>query len=304
MMRSQSSSTRLILTATSAAIAVALAGLALLASPAQAHLGAAMTFHHAKAKPAKRVHPARALPMLIGMGNVASIGCANLPLAGTSYVRVIAGYQDSPTRMLSCAQAARSAGLRVLLVVQWGNRWSLAQIEQRFRDALRAYCNIRPFAVGIGNEQEGPWNDGPPESGARYAALWRVLEPMVAHAFPHAIRVAGETSPWGDTFMESAAAAGLPGAQAYAFHAYPTSGSGGLAAIHRFVSNAQAHHVQAWADEGMCGPSVWMTFGCSTAAELTRDGFALAGEWYDATPVASQPVSSPSIYGWTPPTGA
>jgi hypothetical protein len=283
----------------SIALAVACATLAAPAA-AQAHhhhhrtTGAKLTFSHPKHKAQKTTLNAPSpQEFTVGMGNVQTLGCDNLPLDGTSFVRVIAGFHDPVDRLLPCAEAAHAAGLRVMLVVQWGNGWTVAQIRQRFAEALSAYQPIQPFAVGVGNEQEGPWDDGPQESGAQYAAIWRTVEPMVAAAFPHAIRVAGEISPWGNHFMLDALQAGLPGAQALAVHAYPAASNPEGYTTAQFAQYAHEYGLPAWADEGLCGPHGWVGYGCTTADEFKHDGYSLAAEWYDATQ-ASAPAA-PSI---------
>lgn len=219
------------------------------------------------------------MSLVSGVGDVRQ-NCGHPPIAG--FLRVIVGWNADVSKAHVCALQARNAGIPVLLVVQWDNHLSQKRIVQRFRTALALYREVQPFAVAVGNEQEGPWNGGPACNAVCYARVWDAVEPMIARGFPHAIRVAGEVTPWSDAFMKDTAAIGLPGAQAYDFHAYPAdvpSAARGFAAI------ARAHHVQAWADEGLCGPNAWMGYGCSSSATLRRLGFSLAGEWYVAPTV-------------------
>lgn len=244
-------------------------------------------------QPRHRHRVTKAALLAIGVGNVPDSACGTLPLG--SFERIIVGWEDSPARAYACATAAREAGRPVLLVIQWDNRLDPDQIRSRFAATLAMFAGMRLFAVAVGNEQEGPWNGGVGEQAGAYAAIWRLTEPMIAQAFPRAIRVAGEVSPWGVSFMRVAAKVGLPGAQAFAFHAYPTSyGSAGDARKRNvdFAAMARQHHVQAWADEGLCGPDSWTGLGCVTQSELTSEGYALAAEWYAPTAAQAPPSIS------------
>jgi hypothetical protein len=222
--------------------------------------------------------------MMIGMGNVGSLGCTNLPLA-SSFVRVVEGWPESDTdRHFPCAVAAHKAGLRVELVIQWSNALNIPQIKQRVKRALAAYRTIKPFAIALGNEQEFSMTGGVSITPQRYAAEFRATVPMVVRKFPRAIRIAGEVSPWGNGFMKKAANAGLPHAQVYAEHVYPSKLDPAVV-LNPFTRVARIHHVQAWADEGLCGPGNWMNYGCVSASVLRRHGFTLAAEWYDANSI-------------------
>jgi hypothetical protein len=228
-------------------------------------------------------------PTAVGMGNVGSLGCQNLPLQGDSLVRIVEGYTDDPARWLQCAQDAHQAGYRVALAVQYNNLWSIAQDRAWFSQIIGLYAPYA-WAVSIGNEQE--LGNAVAETAQRYSQTWRALEPILAHVAPQAIRVAGEISPWGLNFLEAAARDGLPGAQAYSAHPYPVAGALDPAVFAQF---AAANHVQAWATEGMCGPGALASLGCRSSSELHRDGYAAAFEWYvtDSSDAATQAPSDP-----------
>jgi hypothetical protein len=237
------------------------------------------------------------VPMQTGMGDVSSLGCQNLPLDGASSVRIIVAYYDEPSRWMSCAQNTTAAGYRLLLTIQYANSWTIQQTAAHFEEVLTAFAPLHPYAVSIGNEQEGPWAGGTGQSPAAYSQTWKVLEPIIASVTPNAIRVAGEISPWGFNFLRAAAADGLPGAQVYAAHVYPTAYDLEPSAFTRFAAQ---HGVQAWATEGLCGPGAWTAYGCRTATELHADGFALASEWYETTgqqPASPPPAAAPSPDG-------
>lgn len=230
----------------------------------------------AAATPTAVITSAQTGPMTVGMGDVYSIGCENLPIQGANVVRIVVSYYDSPDRWLSCAQNASHAGYRIALVIQYNNRWSDAETESRFQQVLSVYA---PYAwsVSVGNEQEGPWVGGIAQTGARYAQTWQAVEPIIAAMTPNAIRVAGEITPWGFNFLQAAVAAGLPGAQALAAHVYPANFSLDPAT---FAAFAHENHMQAWATEGLCGPNAWTGYGCRTAGSLQDVGIDLAAEWY------------------------
>jgi hypothetical protein len=248
------------------------------APAAAAHgVGARLTFGHASVSAVHAATPSSRI--MFGVGNVHDGACA-APPAGAGFVRVVAGWAYEPGHMLACALAARQARLPVELVVQWSNALSLPEIRARVAQTLALFTPATPFAVALGNEQEfSMTGNAPAPTPAVYAQTWRALEPMLARMMPAALRVAGEVSPWGNPFMRDAAAAGLPGAQAYAEHVYP-SGLPAEMITAPFLRVARAHGVLAFADEGACGPSSWWKLGCIPAATLAAEGFALAAEWY------------------------
>jgi hypothetical protein len=88
----------------------------------------------------------------------------------------------------------------------------------------------------------------------QYAAIWRAVEPTIATMAPHAIRVAGEVSPWGLPFLSEAVRAGLPGVQAFSAHPYQMAGGMTPAA---FLAFAAARHAPMWFTEGLVVPGSW-----------------------------------------------
>jgi hypothetical protein len=97
--------------------------------------------------------------------------------------------------------------------LRWWNWMSVDQIAGEFRSMLAMYGPYA-WAVAVGNEQELN-QGGTTEDGARYAAVLKAVEPIIATMAPHAIRVAGEVSPWGLAFLSEAVRGGLPGVQRY-----------------------------------------------------------------------------------------
>jgi hypothetical protein len=267
--------------------ALALACAASLAIPATAqaaprhhhhrHLVAMIRFPAVKAPKAIEAIVAPG-PMMLGMGDVYTLGCQNLPLQGDSLIRIVVGSTDAPDQSLACAQTAAQAGYKVLVTVQYGNLASIASDQAWFRQVVGAYAPYA-YAIGAGNEQELATSDGGIDSAKQYSSVWKAVEPIVAQLAPRAIRVAGETSPWGDSFMTAAAKAGLPGAEVFASHVYPDNADPQAVTI-RFARLAQQHGAQAWATEGMCGPGAWMHYGCQTETALRQDGFSAGFEWY------------------------
>lgn len=266
-------------------IALLIALTALLSpSAALASQGAAFTQTQAVGAPASS-------QILVGVGNLhTQDNCSNLPYG--QFVRVIEGWQEAdPSASLECAQAAHDAGHPVELVIQWPNTMAIPQIQARVAVALAAYQSIHPFAVALGNEQEFSMTGGVSITPAQYAAEFRATVGMVKRAMPKAIRVAGEVSPWGNGFMHKAADAGLPGAQAYAEHVYPSDLKPAWI-MDPFLAVTHKYHVMAFADEGVCGPDAWMKYSCLPVSALRKAGYSLAAEWYiDPSSTPSSPIS-------------
>jgi hypothetical protein len=152
---------------------------------------------------------------------------------------------------LTCVIDAVSAGYRLSLVVCYDNSASPASILAYFQRVLGIYGQYA-WAVSIGNEQELD-QDGS-QTGAQYAATWQAVEPFIARDYPQALRVAGEISPWGLPFLQSALAIGLPGAQAIAGHPYARPHA---FAPTDFAALAQAYGLQAWYTEGLATQNSW-----------------------------------------------
>jgi hypothetical protein len=236
-----------------------------IAHMATRHPIAHMAAQHPATRHATRTrHPIKqawryAKPRLIGVGNVP--GC----LAGSgSGLGVLKTYRAKVLRIvidpshaengeaLPCVRAAVAKRYHVHIAIDWNNRWSTRTIVGFFRHVLASYAHYA-WAISIGNEQDAN-QGGTNETGARYASIWRAVEPVVAHTAPHAIRVAGEISPWGITFLKSAFAKKLPGAQVIAVHAYQSPFAFKLASV---VAWAHAKHLSLWATEGLNGPGAW-----------------------------------------------
>jgi hypothetical protein len=220
---------------------------------------------------------------LIGVGNVP--GCMYGSAGG---LRVLRTYHASVLRIVidprhgvdgqavGCLRAAVGAGYRVHVAISYSNRWSKARIVGYFRRVLASYAPYA-WAISIGNEQELN-QGGAKESGAQYAAVWRAVEPVVAHLAPHAIRVAGEISPWGINFLRAAYAARMPGVQAISAHAYKNRWGFDLPSV---VSWARATHQQLWITEGLGGPGAWPAHkrGMNTVPLSSLGGATVADAW-------------------------
>lgn len=213
---------------------------------------------------------------LIAVGNVP--GCVS---AGTDPVPYLQRYGAQILRLvvspdiaaesaaLSCVIDAVSAGYRLSLVIEYGNDWGTSEVLQYFEGILDMYGSYA-WAISIGNEQE--LNRDGWQTGAQYAAIWRAVEPVVAAEYPQAIRVAGEISPWGMQFIQSALAIGLPGAEAVAGHPYARPH--GFAPVD-FAGLAQEYGLQVWYSEGLAAQDSW---GPSIPLALMPDA-AMAGIW-------------------------
>jgi hypothetical protein len=206
-------------------------------SPAPAHRVSAAPTSHSGAPPLPLAPPAPQPPRphgapeaaepLFGIGNVR--GC----LGGGDPVPYLRKYRAAVLRVvvtplwgglgsngeaLPCIRDARDAGYRVHLVIQYSNVWTTEQAVAYFRQVLSYYGRFA-WAVSVGSEQE-LFQGGVGKRGRQYAEAWRALEPVVAELAPQAIRVAGEISPWGLSYLKGAVRAGLPGAQVVAAHVY------------------------------------------------------------------------------------
>ena len=170
---------------------------------------------------------------------------------------------------LPCIIDAVSAGYRVSLVIGYDNSWGDSDVLAYFQRMLNMYGQYA-WAISIGNEQE--LNQDGVQSGAQYATTWGIVEPVLAAQYPQAIRVAGEISPWGIPFIESALAVGLPGAQALAGHPYARPH--GFAPLD-FAALAQQYGLQAWYSEGLAAPDSW---GASVPLSSMPDA-SMAGIW-------------------------
>lgn len=215
-----------------------------------------------------------------------TVGVANVPgcLTGSDpspYIRMygaqILRVVVNPTwgaagQALPCIRAAVADGVRFHLSIQYWTSWTITQQVAFFAQVL-AYYGPYAWAVSVGNEQE-LGHHGLPQTPAQYAATWRATVPVIRSMDPPAILVAGEISPWGESFLKSAYADGLPGVQAIAAHAYwaPFCFS-----IPELEAWAAAHQLPLWFTEGLLGPDAWGAPGDKTLQQLA--GAAVADAW-------------------------
>lgn len=197
-----------------------------------------------------------------------------LRIYGASIMRVIVNPSTGADgSALACVQAAATGGYHVDLTIQWWNPMSVDQIADEFRSMLSIYGPY-VWAAAVGNEQELN-QGGTTEDGARYAAVWKAVEPIIVTMAPRAIRVAGEVSPWGLPFLSEAVRGGLPGVQALSAHPYQMAGGVTPAA---FLAFAAAWHVPMWFTEGLVGPGSWG--GAADISLGQMAGAAVAEAWH------------------------
>jgi hypothetical protein len=104
--------------------------------------------------------------------------------------------------------------------------------------------------------------------------MWKAVEPIVARLAPHAIRVAGEISPWGLSYLRAALSAGLPGAQALAMHPYQAPYA---MRISDALSVARRVRLPLWLTEGLNRPGTWAPQW--TVSDRMMSGAAVGGIW-------------------------
>jgi hypothetical protein len=203
--------------------------------------------------------PAGRLPRVIGVGDVP--GCMTGSTDGLSVLRnyhasalrlVIDPQNGADGQALACVRAAVAAGDRVQFAIAYNNRWPKRRVVSYFRHVLASYAPYA-WAISIGNEQE-LLHGGATATGARYAGVWRAVEPVVARLAPRAIRVAGEISPWGLSFLQVAYRSGLPGVQAISAHSYTSRLGFNLPQVMAWVRTTR---LPLWVTEGLDGPGAW-----------------------------------------------
>jgi hypothetical protein len=237
------------------------------------------------AQAATHTHTARKSgpSVLIGVGNIdnclkgSSSGLGVLRTYHAKILRIVISPRQAPNgQALGCIKAARAHGYRVHIAIAYFNQWPIKQDVAYFRGVLGHYARYA-WAISIGNEQE-LLQGSKTESGARYAAVWKAVEPLVAARAPHAIRVAGEISPWGFGFLRTAWAAGLPGAQVIGVHAY--TGPHGVS-FAQVLSWVRRTHRPLWVTEGLTGPHAWPNGvrGLSAVPLAKIRGAAVAEAW-------------------------
>jgi hypothetical protein len=167
----------------------------------------------------------------------------------------------------ACAQTAVAHGYRVYVSLQYNNRWRPARVAAYFRRTLPLYAPFA-WAVSVGNEQDLTQGARAPSgrsvvcssvsgrrscrqstAGEDYRAVWNAAEPIVARIAPRAIRVFGETSPFGFRYLQDAFHGGRPrGAQAIAFHCYDVK-NGGLGIVPEVAAWAASKRLPLWCSE-------------------------------------------------------
>jgi hypothetical protein len=184
-------------------------------------------------------------------------------------LRVVLPFYPSPNT-LQCVRRAKAEGYRVYLSMQYIDAWSPARVAAYFAQTLPTYAPYL-WAVSVGNEQDiisknrlaqggdprrarectgtGSHRRCTRTTGAYYREVWEAVEPVIARLAPHALRVYGETSPWGFGFIKDSFRAGQTrGAQAVAFHCYDTK-HGGLRVVPRVAAWAAQQHLPLWCSE-------------------------------------------------------
>jgi hypothetical protein len=182
-----------------------------------------------------------------------------------SVLRIVVPYRGRNSAV-NCVRQAATRGYRVYLSVQYDNAWRPAQVAAYFRRTLPQYAPYA-WAVSVGNEQDLTQGAPAPHgrslvctggghpscrrstAGEDYRAVWNAVEPVLQRIAPRAVRVYGETSPFGFPFLEDSYLAGRArGAQAIAFHCYDVK-NGGLSIVPQVARWAAAHGLPLWCSE-------------------------------------------------------
>jgi hypothetical protein len=210
------------------------------------------------------------IPCMVNGDNVQSI----LKAHKATVLRIVLADFPSPKALL-CVERAKAEGYRVYVSMQYDNAWSPRRVASYFARTLPQYAPYA-WAVSVGNEQDvrqgarareaqvctgsGRGRRCQRSAGAYYRRVWDAVEPVVARVAPHAVRVYGETSPWGFGYLQDSFQTGQPrGAQAVAFHCYDTK-RGGLRTVPQVAAWAGKHHLPLWCSEMSDGirPRGWM----------------------------------------------
>jgi len=210
------------------------------------------------------------VPCLVNGDNVQPILAAHR----ATVLRIVLPDFPSPNALL-CIRRARTEGDRVYVSMQYDNAWSPHRVARYFARTLPQYAPY-VWAVSVGNEQDvrqgararearvcidsGRGRRCQRSAGAYYRQVWNAVEPVLARVAPHALRVYGETSPWGFDYLKDSFQTGRPqGAQAVAFHCYDTK-RGGLRTVPQVAAWAGQHHLPLWCSEMSDGirPRGWM----------------------------------------------
>jgi hypothetical protein len=165
---------------------------------------------------------------------------------------------------VACVAAARAAGYRIYLSIQYDPSESTAGIVALFGSVMDAYGPA--WAIAVGNEEtEVPYS---------YAAQWDAVEPEIAAQDPRAIRVGGETFPWSVNWARQVLSSGLVGLQAWADHCYDTR-VGGLSSVPVVARLARRAGVPLYCSEmapatSSTSPSFFATTNQQTYDHLLR----------------------------------
>lgn len=210
------------------------------------------------------------IPCMINGADVQSI----LRAHHATVLRIVLPDFPNPNA-LRCVERAKAEGYRVYVTMQYDNAWSPRRVASYFARTLPQYAPYA-WAISVGNEQDirqgarartaracsgsGRRRRCRRSTGAFYREVWNAVEPVVARVAPHALRVYGETSPWGFSYLKDSFQTGRPrGAQAIAFHCYDTK-RGGLRTVPEVAAWAGRHRLPLWCSEMSDGtrPRGWM----------------------------------------------
>jgi hypothetical protein len=227
--------------------------------------------------------PAHATVMMQGDPQTACQGDGSNPQPflqahDATVLRVVIPDYASPNALL-CVARAKAEGYHVYISFQYDNAWTPTRVASYFAQTLPQYAPYA-WAVAVGNEQDivstehlaqgvprtaqvcvgtGAARHCERNAGAYYREVWDAVEPVIAKVAPKALRVYGETSPWGFSYLKDSFETGRPrGAQVVAFHCYDTKW-GGLRAVPRVAAWAGKQHLGLWCSEmsDALHPFVW-----------------------------------------------
>jgi hypothetical protein len=189
-------------------------------------------------------------------------------------LRIVLPDFSSPNAM-PCVEQAVAEGYHVYISMQYDNAWSPRRVAAYFARTLPQYAPYA-WAVSVGNEQDVTQGARARTArvctgsrahrrcevtaGGYYRQVWNAVEPVLARVAPHAVRVYGETSPWGFRYLEDSFQTGRPhGAQVVAFHCYDTK-RGGLRSVPQVAAWAGRRRLPLWCSEMSDGirPRGWM----------------------------------------------
>jgi hypothetical protein len=134
---------------------------------------------------------------------------------------------------VDCIRQAEADGYRVYISFQYWYTATPQALADMMRQLLTTYPNL--WAVSIGNEE-----DLDQVTPAQYLTDWNTVAPVVAQMQPQAIRVYGESSPWGQSWMQQTTQTRPVDAQAISTHCYDTpqanTGMRGVPAVNHWMA--------------------------------------------------------------------